>query len=236
MIPMVPDYLSNLFGMTVLVSIIWFHFAFRSRIFLYVIIAWTIFQSILGLAGVYQDTSSVPPRILLFGVLPTLAGILILLFTRRGRKLIDRTNLKTLTYFHSIRIPVELVLALLYYHGAVSVYMTFEGTNLDLLSGITAPIVAFLAFRHETGGRKLLLIWNSICLLLLLNVVITAVFALPSPFQKLSLEQPNIAVLYFPFNLLPTVVVPLVLFGHLIAFRQLFSKPVTIKQTVDIPL
>jgi hypothetical protein len=98
--------------------------------------------------------------------------------------------------------------------------MTFEGTNFDLFSGITAPIVAYLEFRTTTN-KRLLFAWNILCLLLLLNVVITAVFALPSPFQKLAFEQPNIAVLYFPFNLLPTVVVPTVLLGHLVAIRQL---------------
>jgi hypothetical protein len=78
--------------------------------------------------------------------------------------------------------------------------MTFEGTNFDLFSGITAPIVAYLAYRTTKENKKLLLWWNIICLLLLLNVVITAVFAFPSPFQKLAFDQPNIAVLYFPFT------------------------------------
>lgn len=132
-------------------------------------------------------------------------------------------NLKTLTYFHAIRIPVEMVLSLLFHHGVVSVYMTYEGTNFDLFSGLTAPMVAYLAFR-TTPNKKLLLGWNILCLLLLLNVVLTAIFALPSPLQKLSFEQPNIAVLHFPFNLLPAVVVPTVFFGHLAAIRQLTKK------------
>jgi len=59
------------------------------------------------------------------------------------------------------------------------------------------------------------------CLLLLLNVVITAIFAIPSPVQKIAFDQPNIAVLYFPFNLLPTIVVPLVLFAHCVAIKRL---------------
>ncbi|MEJ2005148.1 MAG: hypothetical protein P8X57_09335 [Cyclobacteriaceae bacterium] len=110
---------------------------------------------------------------------------------------------------------------MLYYNGAVSVYMTFEGTNFDLISGITAPIIAGLAFHAGRPNTILLLWWNIICLLLLLNVVITAAFALPSPMQQLAFDQPNRAILYFPFNLLPTVVVPLVLFGHIAAIKRL---------------
>jgi hypothetical protein len=34
-------------------------------------------------------------------------------------------------------------------------------------------------------------------------------------------DQPNIAVLYFPFNWLPSCIVPLVLLSHLAAIRQL---------------
>ena len=118
----------------------------------------------------------------------------------------------------------RIVLALLFHQGLISVYMTFEGTNFDLFSGLTAPIVAFIAFRANTTNKKLLLWWNIICLLLLLNVVITAAFAIPSPFQKISLDQPNIAILYFPFNLLPSVIVPIVLFGHFVAIRQLTKR------------
>jgi len=181
----------------------------------------TILQIILGLSGIYQYTESIPPRIILFGVFPTLVFMGFTFLTIKGSVFIDQIDLEKITYFHSIRIPVEIVLALLYYQGVLSFYMTFEGSNFDLFSGITAPIVAYLAFRTAKKHKKLLLWWNIICLLLLLNVVITAVFAFPSPFQKLAFDQPNIAILYFPFNLLPAVIVPAVLFGHLIAIRQL---------------
>ena len=221
MIEGLPTYITLLFGLTVMATIVWFYFATKSRTFLIVAISWTILQSILGLKGFYQDTETLPPRIMPFGIFPTLLAMVITFLTNKGRAFIDNINLKTLTYFHSIRIPVEVVLTLLFYQGLISVYMTWEGTNFDLFSGLTAALVAYIAFRTGTTNKKLLLWWNVLCLLLLFNVVVTAVFALPSPFQKISLDQPNIAVLYFPFNLLPTIIVPTVLFGHLVAIRQL---------------
>lgn len=219
-----PIYINFLFGLIVIGTIIWFYFATKSKAFLFIAIGWTILQSILGFSGIYQDTQTMPPRLMLFGIFPTLVFIATTFLTEKGRTFIDNINLQTLTYFHSIRIPVEIVLALLFHQGVVSVYMTFEGTNFDLFSGITAPIVGYLAFRTSKENKRLLLWWNIICLLLLLNVVITAVFAFPSPFQKLAFDQPNIAVLHFPFNLLPTVVVPTVLFGHLAAIRRLTKR------------
>lgn len=164
-----------------------------------------------------------PPRMILLGIFPTIVFIIGIFLTTRGKAFIDQIDLHRLTYFHSIRIVVEVILALLFYQGLVSIYMTFEGTNYDILSGITAPIIAYLVF-HKNNNKKLLLWWNILCLLLLLNVVITAVFAFPSPFQRLAFDQPNIAVLYFPFNLLPTFIVPTVIFGHLVAIKRLLKS------------
>ncbi len=219
-----PIYITLLFGLTVVATIIWFYVATKSKTFLLIAVGWTLIQTALGLSGIYQDTQAIPPKLLLFGMFPALVLIAITFLTTSGRAFIDSINLKALTYFHTIRIPVEIILTLLFYQGVLSVYMTFEGTNFDLFSGITAPIVAYFAFRNTQENKKLLLWWNIICLLLLLNVVVTAVFSFPSPFQKLAFDQPNIAVLYYPFNLLPALIVPTVLFGHLVAIRQLTKK------------
>ena len=221
MIEGLPLYIFILFGLTVVASIWAFYPATKSKFFLILAIVWTLLQSILGFTGLYLDTESLPPKIMLFGFFPTLVLILVIFLTEKGKSFIDNINLKYLTFFHTIRIPVEVVLFLLYNQGLVSKYMTFEGTNFDLFSGITAPLIAFIAFQKAEIKNKLLLGWNVLCLLLLLNVVITAIFSIPSPFQKLAFDQPNIAVLYFPFNLLPTVIVPLVFFAHLAAIRML---------------
>jgi len=216
-----PIYIPLLFVLTVMATIFWFYWATKSKTYLIIAIVWTILQSILGISGIFQNTQAMPPRLILLGVFPTLVMIAAMFLTAKGRLFIDQINLQTLTYFHTIRIPVEIVLVLLFHQGLVSVYMTYEGTNFDFFSGITAPIVGYLGFRAGKPNTKLLLVWNILCLLLLINVVVTAIFAFPSPFQKISFDQPNIAVLYFPFNLLPSVVVPTVLFGHLVAIRRL---------------
>lgn len=216
-----PAYISLLFGLAAIGTIAGFYMATKSKAILVGVIGWTLLQTALGISGIYQDTQTVPPKLMLFGIFPTIVIIVATFLTVKGRKFIDNINLRPLTYLHSIRTPVEIVLALLFHYGVVSVYMTFEGTNFDLFSGITAPIVGYLAFRSNSTNKKLLLWWNIICLVLLLNVVVTAILAFPSPFQKLAFDQPNIAVLYFPFNLLPTVVVPIVLFAHLVAIRRL---------------
>lgn len=222
MIPNIPLYIPILWGLTVLLSLIWFYYATqKSNLFLIVALIWIGVQALLGLSGVYLAKEAMPPRILLFGLLPSLILIVLLFSTKKGKEIINRVDLKTLTWFHSIRIPVEIVIYMLFSERLLSQYMTVEGTNFDLLSGISAPIVTYLVFRSSPIKKKLLFVWNILALGLLANVVISAILAFPSPFQILSLQQPNVAVMYFPFNLLPTFVVPLVLLAHLIAIKRL---------------
>jgi len=115
-------------------------------------------------------------------------------------------------------------LFLLSTHKLVPELMTFAGRNFDILSGITAPIMYFICFRNsQLKGRMLLLVWNFICLGLLLNIVINAILAAPFPFQQFAFDQPNIAVLYFPFTWLPFFIVMIVLYSHLAAIRQLIN-------------
>ena len=219
-----PVYISLLFGITAVGAVLWFYFVTRSKSFLVLALCWMVLQSIMGYSSFYQNTETIPPRMMIFGILPALTLVLFPFFTKKGKTFIQQINLKKLTYFHSIRIAVEITLGLLFYYRVVSVYMTLEGTNFDLVSGITAPIIAYLAYKKCETNKKLLFGWNIVCLLLLLNVVVTAILAFPSPFQKLAFNQPNLAILYFPFNLLPTVVVPIVLFSHLAALKKLTFK------------
>jgi len=191
-----------------------------------IITAWLVLQAALSLLGVYSDApEAIPSRIILLGVMPALITILFLFNTRKGKLFIDRMSMQMLTYVHLIRIPVELVLYALFLNGAVPELMTFEGRNLDILAGITAPIVGFFGIAQSKMGKTSLLLWNFVCLALLLNIVVSAILSAPSPFQQFAFEQPNIAILYFPFTWLPAFIVPLVLFSHLAAIRKLVTHP-----------
>ena len=184
--------------------------------------AWLLLQGAVGLSGFYTITNTLPPRLaLLLG--PPLLLIGLLLATRAGRRWLDGLRLEVLTLLHVVRVLVELVLFGLYLHHAVPQLMTFEGRNWDVLAGLTAPVVYWLAFRRRQMGRRGLLLWNGLGLLSLLNIVGNAVLAVPTPLQQFGFEQPNVAILHFPFVWLPGVVVPLVLLAHLAAIRRLWA-------------
>ncbi|MBE9598006.1 hypothetical protein [Pedobacter sp. MC2016-24] len=186
------------------------------------VVIWLIIQASLSYTGVYTDyPQALPPNIILFGVIPALITIIILFNTRKGKQFIDRLSMQMLSYVHIVRIPVELVLYGLFLNGAVPELMTFEGRNFDILAGITAPFVGFFGIGQSKMRKGSLLVWNFICLALLLNIVINAVLSTPSPFQQFAFDNPNIAILNFPYSWLPAFIVPLVLFAHLAAIRKL---------------
>jgi len=238
MIDHLPTYISLFFGLTTVATWVLFVWTIRcssseptrkkaTRIGLALCI-WLLLQSFLTLNNWYHtDTNSFPPKIILLGILPAILTIIFLFSTAKGRQFIDSLPLKQLTYLHLVRVPVEIVLYWLYLNKAVPQLMTFEGRNFDILAGITAPFVAYFSFTKKAKSRNAILLWNLLCLGLLLNIVVNALLSTPSPIQQFAFEQPNIAILYFPFSCLPTFIVPIVLFAHLTAIRQLVQQKAT---------
>lgn len=218
-----PTYISIVFGLTTILTFGLFYKATKnSKATLIIILSWLTLQSFIGRTGFYTVTDTIPPRFLLL-VLPPFLLIIGLFTTSKGREFIDNLDAKTLTLLHTVRIAVEIVLFWLFVNKTVPELMTFEGRNFDILSGLTAPIIFYFGFIKKQLDRKIILTWNLICLGLLINIVANAILSAPFPFQKFAFDQPNIAVLYFPFNLLPSCVVPLVLLSHLATIRQLLN-------------
>jgi hypothetical protein len=156
-------------------------------------------------------------------LLPPLLLIIGLFATSKGRRYLDNLDVKDLTILHAIRVPVEVVLFWLYTHRAIPELMTFEGRNYDIISGLTAPFIYYFGFIRKTLNNRFILVWNFICLGLLINIVVNALLSAPFPFQQFAFDQPNVGVLFFPFNWLPSFVVPVVLLSHLAAIRKLLN-------------
>ncbi|RKN78510.1 hypothetical protein [Ulvibacterium marinum] len=205
------------------IATIWLFFkASGNRRVVLFILLWSSIVGILGLNGFYQKLDAVPPRfIFLLG--PVLLFVLLLSMTKKGKKFMGSLDLKWLTLLHCIRVPVELVLYFVFLEGLVPELMTFEGYNFDILSGLTAPILYYLVFVKKKVGVNGLLLWNIICLGLLLNILTIAVLSAQTPIQKMAFDQPNIGVTYFPLVWLPTVVVPIVFLSHLASIAQILS-------------
>lgn len=220
----IPYYVYATFGITIVATLYLFYKATsKSRAFILLIGSWLGIQSILGISGFYTITNTLPPRFLLL-ILPPIALIIYLFTTLRGKGFIDSMDLKTLTLLHVVRVPVEIVLFWLFVGKTVPELMTFEGRNFDIIAGITAPVIYYFGFVKNTLAKPILIGWNILCLGLLFNIVINGILSAPTPFQQFGFDQPNIALLHFPFIFLPGLIVPIVLFSHISSIRQLMEN------------
>jgi len=225
MLNTVPAYVTAVFILTVLLTLWLFVKSTKNKTLVTIIsLAWLALTGVLAYTGFFKNTSGLPLHFI-FAIAPPLLTIILLFATNGGRRFINNIDLRTITLLSIVRIPVEFVLYWLFMNKAVPELMTFAGRNFDILSGITAPIVYFICFKNNIViNKRLLLIWNLVSLLLLLNIVVNAILSLPFPFQQFAFNQPNIAVLYFPFIWLPSFIVMIVLFSHLIAISRLTKK------------
>ncbi|KAA9037148.1 hypothetical protein FW778_17110 [Ginsengibacter hankyongi] len=218
-----PFYVAAIFELTVALTIYLFYRATHaSKIFLWISLGWVAIQASLGVSGFYYLSKDASPKLpLLVG--PPIALIIILFLTTKGKLFIDRLNIAKLTLVHSVAIFVEVVLYFLFVYKYVPKAITFEGSNFDLFSGLTAPVIYYFGFVKKNLSRAILIGWNLICLLLVINASIIAVLSLPN-FGVIGAGQPDIALGFFPFILLPGIVVPMVIVSHLASIRILSTQ------------
>jgi hypothetical protein len=158
---------------------------------------------------------SLPPPVML---LVTVAFALTTWFglSRYGTLLVERAGLGFLIGFQVFRVLVEVALWLGHREGIVPVQMTWEGRNLDVLTGLTAPLVAFAKL-----PRAAILVWNIAGLALLANIVGVAILSMPTPLRLFMNEPANRFVATWPHVWLPTFLVQAAWLGHLLVFRWL---------------
>lgn len=194
----------------------------KSKPVLILVVVWMAVQFLLVQTGFYDNQDVAPPRLML-QLMPPVIFILVQFLTIAGKKFIDLLDIRQFALIHTIRIPVEIVLYYLFVAKVIPQVMTFEGRNFDILAGLTAPFIFYFGFRKNKISNKLIIIWNLLSLALLINIIAIALLSAKTPFQQFAFNETNIALGHFPFNWLPSVIVPIVLFSHLSTLRQLIA-------------
>ncbi|QDT95577.1 hypothetical protein [Gimesia aquarii] len=194
-----------------------FAIALRSRWVFGIGIVWLVFTGIIGSSGLLSVFDSTPPRILLL-LFPTFAATIVLGLSKWGKHL-SLLPLSLLVGYQAFRIPVEILIHLAAEEGVAPPQMSWDGINLDVLSGASALLLFPFVKQIPKWG---ILLWNTLALCLLIWIVGVAVLSFPSAFQRL--KPNNIWVTYFPFVWLPTIAVPAALIGHIAVYRKLLSR------------
>lgn len=183
---------------------------------------WILYVGALSWTGVVADPTMRPPGIF-FVVVP--AVLFIALFgvrSARGALVAASLPLGLLMGAQVFRVAVELGLHRLWGDGFVPRLMTYEGGNVDIFIGLSAPLAAWIAGRGPLG-RRIALGWNVLGLLALVNIIVRSALTAPGPLNLIHAEVPNLAIGTFPYTFIAGFFSPLAVLLHVLSIRRLLS-------------
>jgi hypothetical protein len=183
------------------------------------VLVWLAVTGLAGWLGLIRDFQRVPPPMFVL-LLAAVVLTVVTAMSRIGSRLVAEAGIVWLIGLQAFRVAVEVFLDWGHRVDLVPVQMTFEGRNWDIVSGVSSAAVAWLAAKRQ-APRWLVLLWNCVGLALLLNIVVIAILSMPTPLRRFHNEPVNSFIAYFPYIWLPTFLVQLALFGHLLVFRWL---------------
>lgn len=181
-------------------------------------IAWLALTAGLAASGVLSFTSR-PPTMLILVPIIIAVGIGVAV-SNVGRRLATGLPLAVLVGSQAFRLPLELTMHRAYTEGLMPVQMSYSGRNFDILTGISAIVVAAILVRRPKA-LWLVHAWNVGGLVLLANVLTVALLSAPTPFRVFHNEPANVWVTHAPWVWLPAVFVLAAIVGHMTVFRRL---------------
>ena len=188
------------------------------------VLGWLMVTALAAMAGLLSDFYSLPPRFL-FVVVPAILAVVAIALHPHTGPLLDQASGAWLVGFQFFRVPMELILWQLAVARVIPAMMTFEGRNFDVLVGLTAPVIAWLAFTKKWLSPGPVIFWNLFGLALLANIVAIAALSTPTRFRQFFEGPPNEMIGGFPFVWLIAFVVPLALLGHLASIPPAGARP-----------
>jgi hypothetical protein len=184
-----------------------------------VLALWMAYTALMAGMGLLLVPDSMPAPFARI-MAPGLVLVAIAAFSRFGKRLADRLSFAVLVGFHGFRLPLELLLWWLHRQGRLPVQMIFEGRNPDILTGVSAIVMAVL-LKRGVAGKKAVMIWNVAGFALLLNIMAVAILSLPGRMRAFKGDPANTIVLHFPYVWVPAIFVLAAFLGHLVLFRKI---------------
>lgn len=128
--------------------------------------------------------------------------------------------------FHVFRLPLECLLAVWQAAGTIPEQLSWEGQNLDVITGVLALAVGPILLRWP--NKKLAVAFHAVGLGLLFNVARIAILSAPgAPFDVFA--EPVLLAFHFPFIWIVPFAVVTALFTHVIALRALLSRELLVE-------
>lgn len=189
---------------------------------------WLVYAGTLSVLGVLRIPDARPPGIV-FVVAPLAALVLWAVGSRSAGRFATSIPLTLLIGLQAFRIVVEVFLHQLWFDGIVPKTLTFEGDNVDLWIGLSAPVVAWVAGRGPSALR-FAVAWNVVGLASLANVVVRSVLTAPGPFHLVHGEVLNRAIGTFPYTYIAAFLAPGALLLHVLCLRAINARRVDARE------
>ncbi len=186
--------------------------------FVMIFFAWLVYLFAIERTG-FLGNFGFPPRMPLLVVIPAVFMGVFLSGRELFKKVIHQIPTHLIVYLQSFRVIVELLIYGAFLEGILPQQVTFEGTNYDILVGISAIPIGML-IQKEVLSDKGILIWNFISLGILSVTAGSFIYT----FYTFDLTPDNLKFVTFPYLLLAGTLLPIAVLLHVISIRQVRSR------------
>ena len=180
---------------------------------------WLLYIGVLSDSGFVGNTALRPPGIVYVALPAVLFVLLVIARSGVGARIAAAFPLWVVIGMLAFRIGVELLLHRLYLDGLAPRMVTYQGGNMDIWIGWSAPLIAWISTRAHWGER-LALGWNVVGVLTLANAITLGALTAPG-LNLIHAEVPNVAIGAFPFTYIAGFFAPLAMALHALSIRAL---------------
>jgi len=186
-----------------------------SSLVLIILVIWFFISLFLSFTGKVSEIPFPFPQIALF----TLVIFQLVLFNslKNLKEWIYSINIKCLIAVHLTRF-VGIYFLILYSQNQLPYDFAVKGGIGDIFIATTALLILVFVSSKNQIRDKIYLIWNTVGILDILFVVVTA--------ARIGLHSPESIenLLKLPLSLLPTFLVPIIIFTHIVIYVRLLKK------------
>lgn len=179
------------------------------------IIIWLIVAIVVGGSGLTLHLAPPMPQVILFGLVILL--LLLYWLSDSFREWILSINLKVLLAVHLTRF-IGFYFLYLYSLNRLPYEFAVLGGWGDIIVALWVLVLILFIPLVSSAGRYVYFLWNFVGLLDILFVVSTA--------ARLAMNDPESMseLLKLPLSLLPTFLVPIIIFTHIVIFMRLYRQ------------
>ena len=184
---------------------------------------WMTLTALAAASGILRRYDAVPPPLMVLMVMSVSSGVMLGL-SPVGTRWVEAAPLAWVVGLMTFRLPLEIVMEEAAQSLVMPYQLSFRGFNFDIFTACMALLVAPLLARGWATSR-LVWVWNAVGWVTLSVIGVLAILLSPMVhFFGQEPDQVNTWVTYFPFVWLPSVLVSLALFGHVVVTRKLLRE------------